>query len=223
MIREARREARFWRAYHANRYAILFYTLLLTLVIMPVASTFRWDVTAIETMLGLTLITAVMPLSTAKSRRLLLAGIILLLLVRPFATQIHQSTVAEGALGVWAIIGFFAAISAVRFVLKATKIDSEHIYAALSAYLLAGIFFGVSYWSIEQRWPDSFSGPSEFTREAANYFSFVTLASLGYGDFLPKTDMVRGMAVFEVVGGQLFLVVTVARLVSLYSAERASR
>lgn len=221
--REPRWDARLWRRYHAIRYAVLFYTLLLTLVIMPVASTFRWDVTAIETLLGFSLLAAVMPLSTAKSRRILFSIIVVLLLVRPLATQVHQTAVSDGVLRLWSVIALLAAAAALRFVLKATRINSEHIYAALSAYLLAGIFFGMSYWSIEQSWPGSFAGPSEFSRESAVYFSFVTLASLGYGDFLPKTDMVRGMAVFEVVGGQLFLVVMVARLVSLYSSSRMGR
>jgi hypothetical protein len=51
---------------------------------------------------------------------------------------------------------------------------------------------------------------------SAFYFSFVTLATLGYGDIVPRTDVARGLAIVEGVGGQLFLAVLVARLVSLY-------
>ena len=113
------------------------------------------------------------------------------------------------------MIGLLAAAGALRFVLRAGKITSEHIFAALSAYLLAGLFFGMTYWVLELAMPGSFAGPSDFTRESAIYFSFVTLATLGYGDFLPKTDMMRGLVVFEVIGGQLFLAVMIARLVGL--------
>ena len=55
-----------------------------------------------------------------------------------------------------------------------------------------------------------------FSRMSALYFSFVTLATLGYGDIVPRTDVARGLAIVEGVGGQLFLAVMVARLVSLY-------
>jgi hypothetical protein len=48
------------------------------------------------------------------------------------------------------------------------------------------------------------------------------LATLGYGDFLPKTDMARGLVVFEVIGGQLFLAVMVARLIGLYTGGHKS-
>ena len=45
----------------------------------------------------------------------------------------------------------------------------------------------------------------------------MTLATLGYGDIVPVSDTARGLAVLEAVGAQLYLVVLVARLVSLYT------
>jgi hypothetical protein len=35
--------------------------------------------------------------------------------------------------------------------------DAEHVYAALSVYLLAGLFFGVLHWGIESHWLGSLS------------------------------------------------------------------
>jgi ion channel len=169
---------------------------------------------------GATLLAAVMPLGTKRGRRWLLVIVALLIVARPVATETHLAGVSESALGLWALIGLLAAAGALRFVLNADVIAGEHVYAALSAYLLAGIFFGVTYWAIEVWWPGSFAGPSPFTRESAVYFSFVTLATLGYGDFLPKNDMTRGLVVFEAIGGQLFLAVMVARLIGLYTSVR---
>jgi voltage-gated potassium channel Kch len=65
--------------------------------------------------------------------------------------------------------------------------------------------------------PGTFSFTGEFSQASAIYFSFVTLATLGYGDIVPRADVARGIAIVEGVGGQLFLAVLVARLVSLYS------
>jgi hypothetical protein len=48
----------------------------------------------------------------------------------------------------------------------------------------------------------------------------VTLATLGYGDIAPRADVARSIAIVEGVGGQLFLAVLVARLVSLYSKPK---
>ena len=100
--------------------------------------------------------------------------------------------------------------------MSATKVDAEHLYAAISAYLLAGIFFALFYWVLEQIGPGAFAAAGNFSRVSAIYFSFVTLATLGYGDIIPRSDVARGLAIVEGVGGQLFLAVLVARLVSLY-------
>jgi len=118
---------------------------------------------------------------------------------------------------VWTVVALIAAAVALSFAFRAQSIDREHVYAALSAYLLAGIFFGVLYWVLEQIWPGTFAAPGHFSRMSAIYFSFVTLATLGYGDIVPRSDVARGVAIVEGVGGQLFLAVLVARLVSLYA------
>jgi voltage-gated potassium channel Kch len=55
----------------------------------------------------------------------------------------------------------------------------------------------------------------------AIYFSFVTLATLGYGDLVPATPAMRGLAVFEAVIGQLYLALLVARLVGLQTAAHS--
>ncbi len=54
------------------------------------------------------------------------------------------------------------------------------------------------------------------------YFSFVTLATLGYGDVVPVSPLARSYVTIEAVGAQLYLAVLIARLVSDRSAS-ASR
>jgi voltage-gated potassium channel len=44
----------------------------------------------------------------------------------------------------------------------------------------------------------------------------VTLTTLGYGDIVPRSEVVRGLAIMEAVAGQLYLAVLIARLFSLY-------
>ena len=56
-------------------------------------------------------------------------------------------------LGLWTFIALFAAAAALRFAMAAEAVAAEHIYAALSAYMLAGIFFGLFYWVVEQIGP----------------------------------------------------------------------
>jgi len=55
------------------------------------------------------------------------------------------------------------------------------------------------------------------------YYSFVTLTTLGYGDIYPTSDATRILAMLEATLGQLYLVILVARLVGLYTAQEMDR
>jgi voltage-gated potassium channel len=204
------------RAYLCRRYAILFYTLLLTMVAVPLVAAFELKGSLIEFFLAANLLAAVMPVGPGRDRRVLLAIIIVVWLARPATLWFDQAALSAMTLGMWTLIGLFAAAAVLRFAMRSTSVDAEHLYAALSAYLLAGVFFGNFYWVLQQIWPGTFAVTGDFSRMSAIYFSFVTLATLGYGDIVPRSDVARGLAILEGVGGQLFLAVMVARLVSLY-------
>jgi hypothetical protein len=137
-------------------------------------------------------------------------------LARPVSAWLGHKALSAMTLGAWTLIGLFAAAAAVRFAMRGAKVDAEHLFAALSAYLLAGLYMGLLYWVLGQIHSGMFSD-TDLSRSGAIYFSFVTLATLGYGDIVPRTDVARGLAIVEGVGGQLFLAVLVARLLSLYS------
>jgi hypothetical protein len=54
------------------------------------------------------------------------------------------------------------------------------------------------------------------------YFSFSTLATIGYGDVLPVHPLARMISVFEAVTGMFYNAVVIARLVALYGREASS-
>ena len=211
------------RAYLRQRYTLLFYTLLLTLAAAPIFAALEFPGGLIELLLGANLLAAVLPVSAGKGRNVLLALMILVWLVKSVIAWLEHPALSAMTLGIWTVIGLWAAAGALRFAMRAASVDAEHLYAALSAYLLAGIFFGLFYWVLEQSWPGTFAFAGKFSRMSALYFSFVTLATLGYGDIVPRTDVARGLAILEGVGGQLFLAVLVARLVSLYGRGQETK
>jgi len=207
----------FAEAYLRRRYSILFYALFLTMVAAPVLSALKLSGALFESLVAASLLAAIIPADSVKSRSLLVVLMTVAWLARPLTDWLGHKGLSTMTLGMWTLIAMFAAVSALRFAMGATEVDAEHLYAALSAYLLAGICFGLLYWVLEQMSPGTFVVSGQFSQTSAIYFSFVTLATLGYGDIAPRADVVRGLAIVEGVGGQLFLAVLVARLVSLYS------
>jgi hypothetical protein len=52
------------------------------------------------------------------------------------------------------------------------------------------------------------------------YFSFASLTTVGFGDFVSRGDLGRGLSVLEAATGQIFLVTLVARLVTMFGQRR---
>jgi voltage-gated potassium channel len=207
-------------AYFRRRYTILFYSLLLTIAAGPLFASMGFGTDLIELFLAANLLAAVIPIGSRGGRRLLLGILIAALMIRLATGWLDQATLAAASLMIWTVVALIAGGVALSFAFRARSIDHEHVYAALSAYLLAGVFFGSFYCVLEQIRPGTFTFAGDFSRTSAMYFSFVTLATLGYGDIVPRSDIARGLAIVEGVGGQLFLAVLIARLVSLYAREK---
>lgn len=194
--------------------------LLSMLVLMPIINTLGLPQMLIKILVAACLLVAVMPNATKRSRAFLLTAILVLILLR-FVSERDDVPINFGPiLALYGLTGLLAAAGTLKFTVQSPSVNSETLYAALSTYLLAGLFFGIIYVAIEFMQPGSFSGPDEFNEASAIYYSFVTLATLGYGDFLPRSELARGVATFEVIGGQLYLAVMVARLIGAFGFKK---
>jgi Ion channel len=101
-------------------------------------------------------------------------------------------------------------------------ITIQSVLAALCVYVVFGIFFASLASAVS-----ALSGSPYFVgKPSANssdyvYFSFITLATVGYGDFVPALGLGRALAVLEGLMGQLYLVTVVALVVSNLAAGRS--
>ena len=104
---------------------------------------------------------------------------------------------------------------------KQSHVDMALIYGALSVYLLIGIAFAWVYEAIYLVYPASFSGVTgQGTHSSTlDYFSFVTLTTLGYGDISPNNQLAGSLATLEAIIGQVYLTVLVARLVGMQISQ----
>ena len=100
--------------------------------------------------------------------------------------------------------------------------SGDAIFGALVGYLLLGTIWSILYSAVEMAFPGSFCMPAPASTTAAvaapgrgdlSYFSFITLATVGYGDVTPTTPLARTLAWIEAIAGQFYLAVLVAGLV----------
>jgi len=94
------------------------------------------------------------------------------------------------------------------------------VMGLLVIYLLLGILFGLGYEILETLDPPAFA-QGEQGLSGALYYSFITMATVGYGDVSPGSDAVRALAVAESIIGQLYLVSVVSLAVSRLGVRKA--
>jgi voltage-gated potassium channel Kch len=101
------------------------------------------------------------------------------------------------------------------------RVTRDLLVAAASLYMLLGFAWSTLYRLIEWYAPGSIGTPDGSAMETGDsiYFSFMTLTTTGYGDFLPLSQSMEQIATLEALVGILFPTVLVARLVSLYRSE----
>ena len=121
-------------------------------------------------------------------------------------------------------IAFFAFIIAIilMFIFSQDEITKDLIAGAAVVYLLMAIMWTFAYRAVEIIDPGSFSLAQGHSLEhpfSFQYYSFVTLTTLGYGDIFPISTAAKACAILEAVIGQLYLVITIAWLVGVHISQ----
>ena len=218
------------KIYSRRRFAFLFFSLLTSLVAAPVLGAVGLSTRFMEVFLALNILAAVLITLFSFGTYVGLGLLALLIAARGAHALVGYEPLLATSQGIGAFICLVAAGIILRFILSEGTVTSERIFAALDVYLLIGIMCGLLFCIFEEQWPGSFAFQgSSFAGSKQNplshtiYFSFVTLGTLGYGDIIPVSGPARALAVVEAIIGQMYLVVIVARLVSLYKtpSERA--
>jgi Ion channel len=81
-------------------------------------------------------------------------------------------------------------------------------------YVLLGLAFAFAFADVEELGPGPFFASKEAgTRSDYVYFSFITMATVRYGDLTAQGGLGRALAVTEGILGQIYLVTAVAALV----------
>jgi voltage-gated potassium channel len=101
------------------------------------------------------------------------------------------------------------------------RISRRTVMGSLCVYLFGAMLFSMVYNIIAE-----ISGVPFFVQTDLPsaldyiYFSFITMATVGFGDFTPATDVGKMAVVVEAITGQLYLVVVVALFVSRIGQRR---
>ena len=205
-----------WAA-DANPYGLLILLVVTIFVLAPLVSARMVPLFFLKIAFALILVAGVFQVIARASVR----GLALLLAVMslgigklglPFAETTIEAAdmvLSEGMLVVFTVL-------MIKQFLPRGREPSQRIAGAVSIYLMLGLIWARLYQMVELASPGAFRVPDGGSPDSANmaYFSFVTLATLGYGDISPVNLVARNLAILEAIVGQLYLVILISRLVT---------
>ena len=113
-----------------------------------------------------------------------------------------------------------------RYVLTSNEVTLDTIFGAFVAYFLIAFAFSAIFQAVAVFEPTSFSmvgitdgEDGSSLKMRLNYFSFVTIATLGYGDIVPRLPVTQTLAILEAVIGQFYMAALIAWLVSVHAGR----
>ena len=224
-LREEAASPRFWwrtlrtLAFGADSYGLVFLLLVADYVFLTIGWTGGGTLIVSTICLGVTLLLAFHTSEVPRRLMRFVRTAVAVAVLGAIGAAIGGGQTANGAIVLLITLLLVASPLAIGWrIAHHEKVTAQTILGALSIYVLIGLIFANADLGLQLASGTSFfaqsghHGPADFS-----YFSFITMTTVGYGDLTPATGLPRSSAVLEALTGQIFLVVLVARLVTLYT------
>ncbi len=209
MLREAARAS--------DSYGLLFVLVIIDYIVLSVGWTTG---TPLILSTGLIALTAILAFHTSHVRGHFLTAVqvaAVIAFVASIAVTVVGGNPAKGAVFIiGALLILTSPIVVLSRILRHRQVTAETLLGAICVYILLGLVFSYADYAVQLIGGRFFAQPGTQGAPAFVYYSFITMTTVGYGDLTPSVGLPRTMAVLEALTGQVFLVVLVARLVSMY-------
>lgn len=209
---------------------LLFASVIFASFILPVMPPL-WQKHAAKLVYAIMLISTILTLEKHSNKLFILFFSTLFLLL---ISTIFDFTILENFSRALNILFFLViVILLLRQIATAKNVTSSVILDSIIGYLLLGIIYSIFITVILVYDPYSYSN-AQLSNSTINnisfmnmsvplYYSFVSLATMGYGDIVPLKPYTRSLATFIAISGQFYITVIVALLVGKYSAGQNNK
>ncbi|MEE4384707.1 MAG: ion channel [Pseudomonadales bacterium] len=151
-------------------------------------------------------------------------------LIRLFPIPGLETLSMVGARGLGTLMLAICVVGIARYVLFREQVTGDTLFGAAVAYILTASAFGQLFTGLHLLYGNAFVVPEHLLAQLDanpdqlfNYFSFVTLATLGYGEVLPLHPVAQILVSIETVLGQLYVAIVIAWLVGNTAFDRTRR
>jgi hypothetical protein len=202
------------RASHS--YWAVLAAIIVAFVFAAVASDARWATSVLALLLSGTLTLALWTAGWAVADARNAFGLAAVGAAAAVASLVWNGKALQAAVGI--LLGLLTlgiAIVIAKSAVELGEVNPKSVAGAICVYILIGMVFLFVYGIIAVLGSGAFFAQgTDGTRALRLYFSFITLATVGYGDYTASGNLGHALAVIEALLGQLYLVTVVAVVVT---------
>ncbi len=198
---------------------------LLTFFILPeiLQKIFLWHF-PFPLLITVLIVTSILIIQTSPKKKILSYGLIAILLL--FLIIWNRYKLHELELTAFILLFiYFSFITYFLFIdlIRSEKITSSVIIGAFAGYFMIGVMAFFVFAFLESAYPDTLNVDlnSEGGIQDTFYFSFITLTTIGYGDFAPTSSLGQRIAILEGLIGQFYIAIVMAIIVGKFLSHKS--
>ncbi len=219
---------RFWSQEHSLT-ALLLVVIVDLFVILPMTGGGKIVDLASDLVFSLILLAGLQSMARNKYVRVFFSVAVVFGVVTHLAWKLFGLNFLAGWNAIFSTLAVIGMLSVTLWmVYQDGPVTAHRIRGAIAAYLLISVLFAKAYALVNYLIPGAFNMSLSATplvekgAQIFNYYSIITLATVGYGDVTPVSPIARSLAMGEAIIGQLYPAILIARLVTLEMETRRS-
>ena len=152
-----------------------------------------------------------------------------IMIVLQWSTEFLELDTLATATNILSFIFFgYTATKLIMQVATAEKVGGRVILESVNGYLLMGLVFSIIVAMIIKIDPGAINFPAANNLTAEDpirfsdclYYTFISITTMGYGDFVPTQAYTKSLATLIGVSGQLYVAIIIALLVGKFSSQK---
>ena len=163
------------------------------------------------------------------------------ILIIPRITHFYNQAYETFTLSIFTIYFYVIIHNLFKQMRRIKRVDEQVIIGSFTGYLLLGTMGFLTFCTIENLYPGSFSNTSKIMLEAPDtntmyqmskvnkdifndlyYFAFVSMTTLGYGDIVPISQFAKKAVILLSLIGPFYMATVVASMVGKYMTSQES-
>lgn len=203
-----------------HRHPIFLVGLLLFFILPEVIEKLFFITIPFQIILTFLILSSIFLIQTSPRKRFLTYGLVLVLVIFLFIwNNYHESHNLERTAYIF-LFTYFSFITFFLFkdLMRSEKVTASVIIGAFAGYFMIGVLTFFIFAFLQSTYPDTLNIDLAAKDGIHNtfYFSFITLTTIGYGDFAPTSVIGQKIAILEGLIGQFYLAIVMAILVGKF-------